>query len=211
MSDDEQDKTPTAVEDGIKEMKIKKGDSSDEEGLGTIRLAQIKGASGSNSSAASPRKTGDRVLRQSPVKSQNMAGSPSLAKDELEEIVGGEVTLKMEPGQPPKLARSVSQKVVTRSASLFDDYPDKTVEASSTFQIMHECSYSAKYLGSTEHAMECDCTEEWGKTEHIPSSRCFHTFVRCAKMEHRCYRKDQLCVWRRLGLYQSRYKNGVHW
>lgn len=104
-------------------------------------------------------------LSSSGVESANR--SPSIKKDEpedaLEEKVGGDITVKIEPGQPPKLARSSSQKVVAHPPRLFLDLPDCTAEAKSTFEILESCNYANKYMGYTEHAMECDCVEEWGK------------------------------------------------
>ncbi|EAU30568.1 conserved hypothetical protein [Aspergillus terreus NIH2624] len=46
-----------------------------------------------------------------------------------EEKVGGGITVKLEPGQPPKLTRSSSQKVVARPPQLFSHLPDSTAEA----------------------------------------------------------------------------------
>ncbi|GES66946.1 SET and WW domain protein [Aspergillus terreus] len=78
-----------------------------------------------------------------------------------EEKVGGGITVKLEPGQPPKLTRSSSQKVVARPPQLFSHLPDSTAEAQATFELMDTCTYANKYMGYTEHAMECDCAEEW--------------------------------------------------
>ena len=81
-----------------------------------------------------------------------------------EEIVGGEVIVKMEPGQPPKLARSSSQKIPSRPAQLFSHCESKTEEAKGVFEVIPSCTYSSKSMGATEHGMDCDCSEEWGKT-----------------------------------------------
>ncbi|PSK45227.1 Histone-lysine N-methyltransferase, H3 lysine-36 specific [Elsinoe australis] len=86
--------------------------------------------------------------------------SPS-TKTEKQETVGGDITLKMEPGEPPKLSRRTSQKVPARPPPDFSHLPDATPEATSTFQLLQGCSYAAKYLGSTEAPLECDCSEEW--------------------------------------------------
>lgn len=91
--------------------------------------------------------------------------SPSI-KAEKQETVGGDITLKMEPGEPPKLSRRTSQKVPARPPPDFSHLPDATAEATSTFQLLQGCSYAAKYLGSTEAPLECDCSEEWGKKSH---------------------------------------------
>lgn len=107
------------------------------------------------------------------VKSRSQSESPTKDEDEdeddeeKEEKMGGEITVKMEPGQPPKLARTSSQKVVTRPPPLFNHLPDDTDAAKATFQLMESCTYSNKYMGYTEHAMECDCAEEWGKSIFI--------------------------------------------
>ncbi|KAI2788270.1 Histone-lysine N-methyltransferase, H3 lysine-36 specific [Penicillium oxalicum] len=85
-------------------------------------------------------------------------------KDESEmkqETVGGEIVVKEEPGQPPKLARNSSQKIVPRPPQLFSHLPDSTQDALATFEQIEACWYANKNMGYTEHAMECDCAEEW--------------------------------------------------
>lgn len=102
------------------------------------------------------------------MKREPLSQSPEDALLPHEEVVGGDVTLKLEPGQPPKLARSSSHKVMTGPAQLYTDEPDRTEEARRTFEVLSECSYSSKYIGSSSHDyMECDCTEEWGEI-HLP-------------------------------------------
>ncbi|KAF2858488.1 SET domain-containing protein, partial [Piedraia hortae CBS 480.64] len=101
------------------------------------------------------------------------------------ETVGGEVTLKLEPGKPPKLARTTSHRVEKRAPALFLDYEDKTDEARQSFGVIAECTYAAKYLGTTESALECDCSEEWdgaSETNHAcgEDSDCIN---RATKME----------------------------
>lgn len=81
----------------------------------------------------------------------------------VEEKVGGDIVVKQEPGQPPKLSRSSSQKIVSRPPQLFSHLPDSTDDAKATFTQIEECWYANKYMGITEHAMECECAEEWGK------------------------------------------------
>ena len=101
---------------------------------------------------------------RSPQKTESMAQSPVVkAEGDNTVIMGGDVELKLEPGRPPILARKKSTKVERRPPPLFFDYEDKTTEATSTFSILKECVYANKSLGSTEHALECDCAEEWGK------------------------------------------------
>lgn len=117
-------------------------------------------ASGVGSGAGTP--SGMKRQSRSPTKRESALNSPAL-KPEQEETIGAEVTLKLEPGKPPKLARSTSHKVEKRPPPRFLDYEDSTPEARSTFSTIQECTYANKYLGTTEHALECDCAEEWGK------------------------------------------------
>jgi len=108
-----------------------------------------------------------RSQSQSPTKKEGGEEREDKDADE-EEKVGGDITVRLEPGQPPKLARSSSQKVVPRPPQLFLDLPDSTEEARSTFEVMETCTYANKNMGYTEHAMECDCAEEWGKLFSYP-------------------------------------------
>ena len=195
MSDEEQENKPKVVERGIREMKIKGEESSDEEVYGTIRVANLGDDESVGTESNSPVKM-DTSTSQSPKETKQIdLHSPSSSKEEHEESRGGEIVVKMEPGQQPKLARVSSQKVMARSPQLFFDYEDKTQEAKGVFEVITECTYSVKYLGATEHAMDCDCAEEWGKindslkrsTVLIPSG--------LLTIWHRCCDKGQLCLW----------------
>ena len=84
-----------------------------------------------------------------------------------EEMVGGEVMVKMEPGQPPKLARNSLQKIPSRPVQTFSDHASKTEESKGVFEVISACVYSNKHMGATEHGMDCDCSEEWGKAIYI--------------------------------------------
>lgn len=74
------------------------------------------------------------------------------------------VSVKAEPDRPLKLTRTPSHKVEhPQPPPLFDHLPDETKRAKMTFQVIDTCTYANKSLGFTEHAMDCDCSEEWGK------------------------------------------------
>ena len=117
-------------------------------------------AGGEDSDGSTPPTT--KRSSRSPAKKHRSSESPAV-KSEDEETVGGEVTLKLEPGKPPKLARTTSHKVEKRPPQLFTDHEDALSEALNYFEKLPECTYANKYLGSTEPALECDCAEEWGK------------------------------------------------
>lgn len=62
-------------------------------------------------------------------------------------------------------ARKSSQKPASRQAPLFTEHPDKTKEACDAFQVIPDCLYGSKHMGSTDNdAFDCDCREEWGKS-----------------------------------------------
>lgn len=117
-----------------------------------------------------PSPTQSRNSPQAPPKKEQSESNEGVLKQEADddasstERVGGGIVVKLEPGEPPKLTRSSSQKVVPRPPQLFSDLPDYTKEAQKTFEIIENCQYANKYMGYTEHAMECDCAEEWGET-----------------------------------------------
>lgn len=115
----------------------------------------------------SPKLSPTKSSTHSPIPSEKPLQSLDVMKEGHGESLGGEVVVKMESGNPPKLARSSSQRTTARSPPLFHSYEDKTEESKDHFQIIPACVYSSKYIGSTEHAMECDCTEEWGKTVEL--------------------------------------------
>ncbi|MCJ1383597.1 histone methyltransferase set2 [Xylographa soralifera] len=168
MSDDEQHRPPNKVEEGIKDLEIKSDDSDgEEEGSGTIRVREIEQPSTHISGSSSPTQLGSESAILSPTKRHSTSDSPIKSKGGHEQTLGGDITLKLEPGQPAKLSRSALQKVIAKAPQMFDHYEDRTQEATGVFQIITQCSYSAKYLGSTEHAMECDCIEEWDASAKV--------------------------------------------
>lgn len=82
-------------------------------------------------------------------------------KDEVEQILDAEVTIKLEDGKP-KLSRKASQKVIPQEAEMFNHLPDCTPEAISHFQVIPHCLYGTKNMGLSDHdALGCDCSPEF--------------------------------------------------
>lgn len=161
MSDSESEQRSARLEPELRDMKLEEGAiRATGEGVGV----QMKAEDPSTPSAIPPRLKLSRSKSQSPMpKHDSEASSP--ADSTKEEFVGGEIVLKMEPGpggRALKLSRSASQKVVSRPPPLYLDLPDSTAEAKETFVVLPECTYSNKYIGTTDPALECDCSEEWG-------------------------------------------------
>ena len=111
---------------------------------------------------ASDRDTPRKVKKETPSSKQPSAALSPAVKGEREETIGGDLSIKLEPGKAPKLSRTMSQKIITGPRQLFNDLPDATDEATSTFDVLLDCTYGARHLGTTEQALECDCVEEWG-------------------------------------------------
>lgn len=174
------DVKPEVVADAVTNMKLERERSPDAPAVNGGPAADEPSGSGPEShSEPKPATTAaTNGVSSSAAKSRSQSRSPvkkGSDGDEVEEKVGGDITVKQEPGQPPKLARSSSQKVPARPPRLFNHLPDSTAEAQATFEMIEECTYANKHMGYTEHAMECDCAEEWGKLP-FPLLSC-HEFI----------------------------------
>ena len=146
------------MESEVKEMKL------EDDTPGVQALQNIPSASGL-SRTDDDQYDGDTIRLGKASESPRKPESASYAiKPEKQEVIGGDITLKMEPGKAPKLSRATSQKVVARPPPLFSHLPDATADATSTFEVLSDCHYAAKYLGYTEPALDCDCTEQWGES-----------------------------------------------
>lgn len=168
MTDDKRGRKSRLSDSSSQKLQLENGHTKREPGR--LRTDEIKEESASSNSQ-SPTDTPMKSASQSPIKVEKPSQSPFGGNEKYEEIVGGEITVKQEPGQPPKLSRSISQKIVARPPPVFDDYEDKIKEARESFEVIPECSYSSKYIGSSEHdSMDCDCAEEWGR--HLSISTC---------------------------------------
>ena len=156
------------LEPELRDMKIEEGATPEGAGEGFADTTQVKVEDISTRGRTStpihtPLRLKSRIKSQSPFKQlPSNALSPDTGAQE--EVLGGEITLKMEPGKAPKLSRTASHKIVSRPPTLYHDLPDSTAEAKDTFSVLPECTYANKNIGTTEHALECDCSEEWGKS-----------------------------------------------
>jgi len=158
------------LEAGVEEMKLETRDTHSERG----RLPKdgINEPISRNGSSKWEIKRESNLKRSPSLESSYNQEQNSRSPEKHEAVIGGDVTVKMEPDQPPKLARSMSQKIVAGAPQLFNDYSSKTEEAQGHFQLISNCTYANKYLGYTEHgSMDCDCAEEWG----MSTSFCYKT------------------------------------
>lgn len=166
------------LESEVREMHLKEeARDADDADMDTVPEAGVKQERSGSGSGDDSQPARAQKASRSPLKSQSAEQSPMSKDEEDEDLVGGEVTLKQEPGKPPRLARSTSHKVERRPPPLFTDYADSTTEATSTFQVIPDCLYANKYLGATDPALECDCAEEWGKST-VPQQVWFRMHTR---------------------------------
>lgn len=210
MAEPEPEKKAAQLAPELRDMKIEEASHPEEGGdIGEV-AAQVK-AEENDEPATAPITIPSRPASNSPSRSskgssKSPTDSTSSSPDnrEREEIVGGDITLKMEPGKAPKLARTAAKKVVSRPPPLYLDLKDVSEDAKNTFVVIPECSYANKSLGFTECAYECDCSEEWGE---FTSSLLSATLSRLApaNITSRCRVTSQQCLRRRFRLHQSCY------
>ncbi|KAI0013622.1 hypothetical protein F4779DRAFT_344502 [Xylariaceae sp. FL0662B] len=105
-------------------------------------------------------------------------------------------------GQPLKLSRKASNKTAPQPVALFSDLPDVTSESCEHFQIISDCLYGSKSLGSSEHdALDCDCSEEWRDDMNHACGEDSDCINRATKME--CVDNDCNCG---LGCQNQRFQ-----
>jgi histone-lysine N-methyltransferase SETD2 len=175
MAEPEPEKRTAQLEPELRDMKIEEASFPDEGG-DVGGMVQVK-AEEDDDLALTPITVPSRPKSTSPSRSSKTSTrstsstSSSPGNDEREKIVGGDITLKMEPGKAPKLARTAAHKVVAKPPPLYLDLPDVSQDAKGTFVVIPECNYANKSLGTTDPALECDCSEEWGKLCHLSYRR----------------------------------------
>ncbi|KAI5459873.1 hypothetical protein BGZ63DRAFT_359398 [Mariannaea sp. PMI_226] len=85
----------------------------------------------------------------------------------------------------PSLSRKVSQKLAAkREPVLFSHLPNVTAESCSAFQLIPDCLYGSKHLGSTDNdALDCECREDWRDGENFACGEDTDCINRATKME----------------------------
>ena len=151
--------TPSTVGEGLKDLHLQKEDLGSSRGRALARNIKRENIL---SNDMSPSALSYKHSLQSPKKPGSSSQSSTVSTPKNEGVIPSSVILKQQPGQPAKLARSTSQKVTTRTPPTFNDYSNRTDEAKGTFQVLPACIYSSKAIGATDHAMDCECAEEWG-------------------------------------------------
>ncbi|SPJ75930.1 related to histone-lysine N-methyltransferase [Fusarium torulosum] len=87
--------------------------------------------------------------------------------------------------RPSKLSRKASQKLAaSREPVLFGHLPDMTAESCNFFQLIPDCLYGSKHLGSTDNdSLDCECREEWHNGLNLACGEDSDCINRATKME----------------------------
>ncbi|KAH8910109.1 hypothetical protein BR93DRAFT_874713 [Coniochaeta sp. PMI_546] len=145
----------------------------------------------------SPRANGSNMKKEQPSASATPNGSDtkspasSVSPDEIKP--GSDSVSTPDQPPPPKLSRSKSaQKIQQAPAMLFDHLPDATEESCKNFQVINDCLYGSKHMGSSQHdALDCDCAEEWHDGKNHACGEDSDCINRATKME--CVDRDCNC------------------
>ncbi|KAI6778826.1 Histone-lysine N-methyltransferase [Emericellopsis cladophorae] len=85
--------------------------------------------------------------------------------------------------QKPKLSRKASQQP-PRPPVLYTDLADATDESCETFQVIPDCLYGSKHLGSTDNdTFDCDCNQAWSQGKNDACGEDSDCINRATKME----------------------------
>lgn len=90
--------------------------------------------------------------------------SPPASLDGLKSRSDGadQIRIPAEAKPPPPSRKPSHPKTSTRDPPLYSDLPEVTADSCKTFQLIPDCLYGSKHLGSTDNdAFDCDCREEW--------------------------------------------------
>ncbi|KAL7918945.1 hypothetical protein ACQKWADRAFT_302733 [Trichoderma austrokoningii] len=104
------------------------------------------------------------------------------SKSQSESVVG---TPSSTTTRPARLSRKSSQKPPpAREVPLYSHLPGVTEESCANFQVIPDCLYGSKNLGSTDNdSLDCDCREEWRDGENFACGEESDCINRATKME----------------------------
>lgn len=160
MSDQEITPKTEAVDAALGDMKLAEEDSATEAKLATPAANTDDNPPPQPSATPTPKQSRSPTPEVMETKSE----TPTSEDEVNTEVVEGDIVVVQEPGKAPKLSRKASQKVVFRPPPLFDHLEDATPECVTKFQVIQDCIYGSKYMGSADHeALGCDCSEDWRK------------------------------------------------
>ncbi|KAG9242115.1 hypothetical protein BJ878DRAFT_188428 [Calycina marina] len=158
MADDTRDTRPAVIDHVLSEMKLEE------------ETAPGDGAVASKNDTPAHTPGSIHIKRSDSSRPESLEGShksrssseepkPNGLKEE--DTIDAEITVTGDAGKPLTLSRKPTQRIVPREPLLFNDLQDSTEEATSVFQVIRECIYGSKYMGSSGEIEDsgCDCYE----------------------------------------------------
>ncbi|TQW00458.1 SET and WW domain-containing protein [Cordyceps javanica] len=153
-----------------------------DDGNATVRMQKIKLEDGINGVTAPHNADSTAGVVTDAAKGMKPEASPSPSTEGGKSRTDGNGTPN---SSRPRLSRKSSRKATpTREPTLFDNLPNMTSEACKSFQVIPDCLYGSKHLGSTENdAFDCDCREEWQDGVNMACGEDSDCINRATKME----------------------------
>ena len=103
-------------------------------------------------------------ISSTPILSSKGPNSRSLSPDVAKSQSDSASTPEVAP-RPKMSSRKASQKAAPVPATLFTHLPDVTADSKEHFEVIENCMYGSKTLGSSKQdALDCDCSEEWRRS-----------------------------------------------
>ncbi|KAK1975545.1 SET domain-containing protein [Colletotrichum cereale] len=126
----------------------------------------------------------ERDASKTPSQNKSNEGSRTTSLSPGKDTTNGDGISTPGGTQRPKLSRKASQKPIKRETPLFHDLPDVTEQSCTTFQVIPDCLYGSKHMGSTDNdALDCDCRSEWHDGENLSCGEDSDCINRATKME----------------------------
>lgn len=73
------------------------------------------------------------------------------------------------PQAVPSRSRKQTKNIVIKHAAVYSHLPDATEESCNSFQVINECLYGSKYMGSSDtDTLDCECAEDWSMLPFNP-------------------------------------------
>ncbi|KAH8686866.1 hypothetical protein BGZ61DRAFT_354615 [Ilyonectria robusta] len=118
-----------------------------------------------------------------PNDSHDGSQSPALSQEGVKSRSGSAETPSST--KAAALSRKASQKLAAkREHVLYSQLPDVTAESRKAFQLIPDCLYGSKHLGSTDNdALDCDCRDDWRNGENFACGEDSDCINRATKME----------------------------
>ncbi|KZL71121.1 SET domain-containing protein [Colletotrichum tofieldiae] len=152
----------------------------EDEALAMVKMEEVKLEEGVAPNGVKMERDASKTSSQN----KSNQGSRTTSLSPGEDTANGDGVSTPGGTQRPKLSRKASQKPVKREAPLFHDLPDVTEQSCTTFQVIPDCLYGSKHMGSTDNdALDCDCRSEWHDGKNLSCGEDSDCINRATKME----------------------------